>query len=63
MKQGQTALHYAIGCGHIECVKVLLNYSANPHITDSDDVNCIDLANETEGYLPDIFELLNKNVK
>lgn len=56
MKQGQTALHYAISCGHIECIKVLLNYVANPKITDSDDVTCIDLANESED--PNIIELL-----
>lgn len=63
MKQGQTALHYAIGCGHIECVKILLNYSANPNITDSDDVTSMDLANESENFLPEIIELLNKNLK
>lgn len=53
---GQTALHYAISCSHIECIKILLNHGANPHITDSDDLTCIDLANESDD--PNIIELL-----
>lgn len=47
-ESGQTALHYAISCGHLECIKTLLNYGADPKIADSDDVTCIDLADESE---------------
>lgn len=54
---GQTALHYAISCGHVECIKTLLKYGANANITDSEDVSCIDLANESED--PKIIELLS----
>lgn len=56
-ESGQTALHYAISCGHLECIKILLNFGANPKIADSDDVTCIDLAEESED--PHIIKLVN----
>lgn len=55
-ESGQTALHYAISCGHLECIKILLNFGANPKIADSDDVTCIELAEESEDS--NIIELL-----
>lgn len=57
---GQTALHYAVSCSHIECIKMLLNYSANPKIPDSDDLTCIDLANESED--PNVIALLKAHI-
>lgn len=43
---GQTALHYAISCGHLECVRILKKYGADPTIKDFEEATCYDVANE-----------------
>lgn len=41
---GQTALHYASYCGHVECVKLLIKASADQKILDYDGNDFIEVA-------------------
>lgn len=44
--QQQTALHYAASCGHLECVRLLLQYGADRMAKDVEDQTCIDVADD-----------------
>ncbi|KAK7868690.1 hypothetical protein R5R35_008220 [Gryllus longicercus] len=45
---GQTALHYASSCGHIDIVKYLLENGADKNITDSEGSLPLDVASDAE---------------
>ena len=45
-EQQQTALHYAVSCGHEECVKLLLQYGADKTLQDVDGQTCFDVADD-----------------
>lgn len=45
-EQQQTALHYAASCGHLECVRLLLQYGADCMAQDVDGQTCLDVAED-----------------
>ena len=45
-EQQQTALHYAVSCGHEESVKLLLEYGADKTLQDVDGQTCFDVADD-----------------
>lgn len=47
-EQQQTALHYASSCGHLECVRLLLQYGADRMAQNVDGESCLDVAEDPE---------------
>ena len=41
---GQTPLHYAVDCGYVQLIKPLMQYRADPRLTDKHDKSSFDLA-------------------
>ena len=43
-------MHYAVDCGHVDCVKEMLNWGANSILKDKQGKNAFDLSTSTEIY-------------
>eukprot|EP00358_Blepharisma_japonicum_P000351 CAMPEP_0202952272 /NCGR_PEP_ID=MMETSP1395-20130829/37290_1 /ASSEMBLY_ACC=CAM_ASM_000871 /TAXON_ID=5961 /ORGANISM="Blepharisma japonicum, Strain Stock R1072" /LENGTH=252 /DNA_ID=CAMNT_0049662029 /DNA_START=12 /DNA_END=770 /DNA_ORIENTATION=- len=52
---GRTPLHYAVDCGYLDCVKIMITHGADPSIRDKQGKSAYELTNDGK-----IFELLNR---